>query len=243
MHGRTQTRADLTSRYRLRVASPLVRGLLGCLIGSILALSACVQSPDGPAPRPNVLLVSIDSLRSDHVHAYGYERETTPTIDALASEGVRFATALSPTSWTLPAHVSLLTSKPPEQHRVSKARRALGRRALTLAEVLRAAGYATAGFVSGPFLQTVHGYAQGFGVYNTDVIDADERQSRQDVTSADIVRLATEWLDAWRARRSVKPFFLFVHLYDVHFDYAPPAPYDRMFDPSAPEAPGGAFGI
>jgi arylsulfatase A-like enzyme len=66
----------------------------------------------------NVLLVSIDSLRSDHVHAYGYARETTPTIDGLARDGALFRTAVSPTSWTLPAHLTLLTSLPPEEHGV-----------------------------------------------------------------------------------------------------------------------------
>lgn len=205
----------------------------------VLAATACTPPPE-PAPRPNVLLVSIDSLRADHVHAYGYERETTPTIDALASEGARFETVLSPTSWTLPAHMTMLTAMPPEQHGVIKSKRALRPRALTLAEVLAASGYATAGFVSGAYLQTAHGYAQGFDVYDTSVLRGKEEEARADITSPEIVRLAQAWLQRWSEEKPRPPFFLFVHLYDVHFDYVPPPPYDTMFDLRAPEAPGGS---
>lgn len=213
------------------------RTAVGCTLVALLA-TACTRTPE-TVPSPNVVLVSIDSLRADHVHAYGYERETTPTLDALASDGVRFETALSPTSWTLPAHITLLTGKHPEQHRVIKSKRALAKRAVTLAEALRRAGYATAGFVSGPYLQDVHGYAQGFDVYDTDVISSEPEQSRKDVTSPELVRRATAWLESWQQTTPKRPFFLFVHFYDVHFDYVPPPPYDRMFDPEAPKAVGG----
>ena len=74
---------------------------------------------------PNILLVSIDSLRSDHLHAYGYPRRTSPAIDALANEGVLFQTAVSDTSWTLPAHMTILTALPQHQHQVSVDRRRL----------------------------------------------------------------------------------------------------------------------
>lgn len=210
---------------------------VACALIALLAI-ACTRAPE-KVPPPNVVLVSIDSLRADHVHAYGYERETTPTLDAMASGGVRFETALSPTSWTLPAHITLLTGKHPEQHQVIKSKRALAKRAVTLAEALHDAGYATAGFVSGPYLQDVHGYAQGFDVYDTDVISSEPEQSRKDVTSPELVRRATAWLEDWRQTTPNKPFFLFVHFYDVHFDYVPPPPYDRMFDSEAPEAVGG----
>lgn len=218
------------------------RATATCIALAMCALSlACTRAPEleEPSARPNVLLVSIDSLRSDHVSAYGYERETTPTIDALAGEGVRFDTAMSPTSWTLPAHISLLTAKPPEQHRVIKSKRALRSDAVTLAEALKAEGYDTAGFASGPYLRSVHGYAQGFDVYDTAAVGTDEERTRQDVTSPRVVQRVNDWLTGWSEREPHRPFFVFVHLYDVHFDYVPPPPYDSMFDPEALDAVGG----
>ena len=101
------------------------------------------------SPGPNILLVSIDSLRSDHLHAYGYSRQTSPAIDALAAEGVLFKTAVSDTSWTLPAHMTILTALPQHQHQVNVDLRRLSPSVLTLAEVLARSGYSTAAFVSG----------------------------------------------------------------------------------------------
>jgi arylsulfatase A-like enzyme len=210
------------------VLSASVRGLAALVLGALA--SGC--SGDAP-PRANVLLVSIDSLRADHVHAYGYARETTPAIDALARDGVLFRTAVAPSSWTLPSHLTLLTSLPPIAHRVESSRLRLSRRAVTLAEVLRGAGYETAGVIGGPFLRSAHGYAQGFDFYDESVVKGatEEREWNREITSPPLVDRALGWLRDWRARRSGRPFFLFLHLWDVHYDYAPPPPYDRMFDP------------
>ena len=196
------------------------------LLFTISTLCACVS---GEPPAPNVLLVSIDSLRADHVHAYGYDRPTSPNIDRLATDGARFATTISPSSWTLPTHVTLLTSLPPEVHGVVNARTRLSDEAWTLAEVFQSHGYATAGFVSGPNLRGFYGYRQGFDVYDDKSLGR-LKDLRGD-SSPTLVGLATDWLDGWNRAGRVQPFFLFAHLWDVHYDYSPPPPYDSMFDP------------
>ena len=117
---------------------------------ALALLSSCGEGE--PIPKPSsVLLISIDMLRADHVGCYGYERDTTPTIDALAGEGVRFAQQISSAPWTLPAHAALFTSLPGTLHGATDgAGTALSPEHQTLAEVYRRAGYATAGFHAGP---------------------------------------------------------------------------------------------
>lgn len=195
-----------------------------------LAAVGCRDDQALQQVRPNVLLISIDSLRADHLGCYGYERDTSPVLDGLAEEGVRFATVVSPTSWTLPAHATLFTGLPPEGHGLRLDARALTPEAHCLAEVFDAAGYATAAFVGGPFLRKMYGFDQGFHVYDESVVRS-FRESQSGVTSPDLVGLTTDWLDTRSASDDEAPFFVFLHLWDVHFDYTPPEPYDTLFDP------------
>ncbi len=182
----------------------------------------------GPAERPNVILISIDSLRADHLGAYGYSRATSPNIDALAAESVVFESAVSTTSWTLPAHVSMLTSLFSEAHGVIAAGDSLADSAATLSEVFQAGGYATAAVVSGPFLNRRFGFSQGFDVYDDETVSFTEiNDSHQGITAPLTHQRALEILDDV----ADEPFFLFLHYWDVHYDYAPPSPYDQMFDP------------
>ncbi len=207
----------------------LARGLAAA--AAAVAVSLALGSAGGSPVRPNILLVSIDTLRRDHVHCYGYARETTPAIDALAREGVRFDDAISVSSWTLPAHVSLLTALPPGIHRVYRPGSRIPEAVTTLAEVLHRAGYATAGFVSGPFLRSLYNYGQGFDLYDDSTSARGLGASHRGITSPRLLSLVTAWLDGWRVRRAGRPFFLFVHMWDPHYDYEPPPPYDRLFDP------------
>jgi arylsulfatase A-like enzyme len=179
------------------------------------------------------VLVSIDTLRADHVSAYGYARQTTPQLDRLAAAGVRFAQAFAAASWTLPSHVSLFTSQLPSRHGVQHDRVALPALATTLAETLAAAGFATAGFVSWIYVGERYGLAQGFDVYR-ELIDL----SRLEFASGGGAAQADAVIDAalgWLGSAPRRPFFLFVHLFDPHMDYAPPPPYDTLFggDPVA----------
>jgi hypothetical protein len=176
----------------------------------------------------NVVLISIDSLRADRLGCYGEAHDTSPTIDRLAREGVRFANATSPTSWTLPSHMSMLTGRYLLSHGVISETDRLNQSVPTLAEALRASGLATGGVVSTLFLHPRYGFARGFdyyddssisGITNFDLLRAEP--------APEVTRLAINWLRQQQNRR----FFLFLHFWDVHMDYIPPSPYDQMFDP------------
>jgi len=154
------------------------RGRAPRLALSILgaALLACGRAPSPASARPNVLLVSVDCLRADHLSCYGYARETSPTLDRLAREGVRFERVLATTSWTLPSHLSLLTGLPVSAHGIDDDRLWLRTaadgealpaplRAVFLPELLAGAGYATAGFYTWKYLEPRFGFGPGFDVY------------------------------------------------------------------------------
>ncbi|MBK7643256.1 MAG: sulfatase [Planctomycetes bacterium] len=203
------------------------------------ALCACSHAPKGP----NVLLISIDSLRADHLSCYGYPRATTPAIDRIASEGMLFEQHMSSSSWTLPGHASLFTGLPDSIHGAFDTGHKLPDAAHTLAERFQAAGYATQGFFAGPYLHPAFGFAQGFDSYldcasYASELDASAMQdpqqnkelnqkSHSDITNPTVYSAWQKWL----AGRGEKPFFTFLHLWDVHFDYIPPAPFDKQFDP------------
>lgn len=218
----------------MRPASTFTLALrIGCLAVVVGAIRSASESVVGSSPRrPNVLLVSIDSLRADHVHSYGYPKPTTPAIDSLARDGALFRTVVSSSSWTLPAHMTLLTAMAPEQHGVTRAWSRLSPDAVTLAEVLRDAGYATAGFVSGPTVRALYGFDQGFDVYDDrTAMQANRRLAHLGITAPKLVPIVEHWLEQWAGQSPRRPFFVFLHLWDVHYDYAPPPPYDAMFDP------------
>ena len=194
---------------------------------ALLSLVACSR----PEPTlPHVVLISIDTLRADHVGAYGYDRATTPALDRLAAESVRFDAAISPASWTLPAHMSLLTSMRPSVHGVEQDR-ALDLAATTLAEVLSGAGYRTSAFVSWVYVSEVYGFNQGFDEFRT-LID----RARVDLASGGGAQSAAQIVDAvqdWLPGKADRSNFLFVHFFDPHMDYEPPATHRTLFGASA----------
>lgn len=200
---------------------------LGGLLALGLGLGACGAS-EAPAPseaRPNVILISIDSLRADHLECYGYGRSTSPSIDALAAEGALFEQAIAQAPWTLPSHASLFTSLYVRTHQTGDVSRRLPPFP-TLATELGEAGYATMAVVGGTFMQTDFGLDRGFQQYDDELAKAGHRQSHRAITSPETLEKSLRLLDGTTA-----PFFLFVHFWDVHYDYIPPAPYDTLFDP------------
>ena len=145
-------------------------GLVGLLLAGVLAGSSCSREsqPAAPAPsgRPNVLLVTIDTLRADHVGCYGYTAAATPAIDGLASRGVRFVTVMSQAPLTGPSHATILTGLTPLGHGFrNNSGFALPASVHTAAETFRAAGYRTAAFVSGFPLDRRFGFDRGFELY------------------------------------------------------------------------------
>lgn len=211
-------------------------------VAALLVVLAAVARSEPPVPAGaawNVVLISLDTLRADHMTCYGYARRTTPNLDGLAARGVVFENAIAASSWTVPSHMSLFTGLYPSAHGVESVRLALDRKAVTLAEALRARGWKTAAFVSGPSLNGQMGFSRGFETYDDFTVtlsheanllgynDVENMSINQIVTNPIITRLATDWLRKNAGTR----FFLFLHYWDVHHDYIPPAPYDRAFDP------------
>jgi len=208
-----------------------------------LAAAGCTTEPlDGQVrangPRPSVLLVTIDTLRADHVHAYGYARATSPHIDALAADGVLFETAYAPSSATGPSHATLFTARQPLGHGVVRNGIALDPTMPTIASLLSDAGYQSAGFVSSYPVSRKFGFAHGFAHYDEDFGAAGGtmtskrwQRARGDERTLDRRGAATvDAAAAWLAQQpDGKPLFVWVHLFDPHAPYAPPAPYDATF--------------
>jgi arylsulfatase A-like enzyme len=185
-----------------------------------------------PAPSPaagsNVILISIDSLRADHLGAYGYPKPTSPEIDRLAAGGVLFRHSISTTSWTLPSHMSLLTGRSLLGHGVVSDDRSLPASVPTVAEAFQAGGYTTKAIVSAPYLHSRYGFPRGFDDYDDRTVYFETNEDSYRSVTAPKLLDATE---AYLAEAKDRPFFLFLHFWDVHYDYAPGAPYDTMFDP------------
>jgi arylsulfatase A-like enzyme len=173
---------------------------------------------------PNVLVISVDTLRADHLACYGYARPTSPRMDALAAEGVLFEQAYSPTSWTLPGHASMLSGLSPYRHGALESTRRIRDDVPLLAERLRQRGYRTAAIVNAPFVQARYGFARGFErfVEAFDVRDAEGYQPR---------------VEELLGQLPGPPFFVFVHYMAVHSPYTPPPRFNRFVSAGGP-APG-----
>ena len=169
---------------------------------------------------PNIVMVFMDTLRADHVHCYGYDRPTSPNLDRLARQGTLFENAVSQASFSLPSYATVFTSLYPSQHGMLESWKKLAPAAQTLAQVVAANGYRTAAFVGGGHLMPQYGLDRGFETY----------KSIGDFSSLFwTVPAALGWLDSRGA--DDKPFFLFVHGYDVHGPYGPPLGFAEMYDP------------
>jgi len=166
------------------------------------------QSPKG------IILISLDTLRADHLGTYGYHRDTSPAIDAFAKDNIVFENAVVQSPWTLPSHMSIMTSRYPSFHGVVHEGLSLSDEYVTLAELLKGAGYKTAAFVDGGYVSGVFGFDQGFDVYHDQRIGAEG-----------ILPKAQHWLDENKS----DSFFLFIHLFDIHSPYNPPPPYNSIF--------------
>ncbi|MGH9355127.1 MAG: sulfatase [Terriglobia bacterium] len=241
-------------------AFPAARWVLACgisvaiLCGGIIfysthRLPSYPPVPSGAAAtqRPNIVLIILDTVRADHLSCYGYARPTTPNIDRLAARGVRFKNAVAASSWTLPSVASIFTGLLPHQHGADWGD-AIASGPWTLAKILEAKGYETAGFNANPFYG-LGGWRlnKGFGVYVDDsyavrhnlavtfigqsalhalynrLIRYNQFDHR---TAADVNGDVIRW---YRHRDPSQPFFLFINYMDAHRPYLPPAPYDRRF--------------
>lgn len=171
--------------------------------------------------RPNILFILVDTLRADHLGAWGYERDTSPTIDRLAREGVMFLNTFAESSHTPPSTASILTSTYPDQHGVKHfLSLTLASKAVLLPEVLREAGYRTIASTANPLIAVRFGFGQGFDVFNELCLKRPTRGSAECITET--------------IRKSVRPDraeFVYIHMIDPHEKYTPPEPYREMFLP------------
>ena len=236
----------------------------------VATLVSCSPEPPPGKPRPrhpNVVLISLDSLRPDHLGCYGYrtrtDAQTSEHVDRLAAEGVLFENAVSTTTWTLPSHHALMSGLPDLAHGVLSDGYGPTRSRVQLAQLLADAGYATAGFYSGPYLGPQYGFGDGFerwenasgveeallaeppappdeGVKEasqgagglqqaaTEVAGKVEQSYHVTASSKRVSDAGRAWLEGRAAEG--KPFFLFLHYFDIHYDFAPPEEsYARAF--------------
>ena len=180
-----------------------------------LALAACGGAPEPQAP-PNVVILVLDTLRPDHLGTYGYDRPTSPHLDALAEHGVVFTEAQSPAPWTAPTLISMVTGLDPAVHGVTAFPEPLrlADEVPTLAELLRDRGYATAAFTEGGYASGVFGLDQGFDRF--EMVEGDYHADGSGPGSlAHRVDGVLDWLDA----RPDAPFLLFFHTFEPHLPY------------------------
>lgn len=186
------------------------------LAGLVLLAAGCGRTP----PPRNVLLVTIDTLRADHLSSYGYERRTSPALDAFLDRGTRFQTALAPAPLTAPSHASIMTGAYPSFHSVGiyNGDYALADTEETLAELCERRGLATAAVVSNPVLGSFVGLDQGFETYDDELESAELNRHLADQIAIDAIDKALETL----TEIEDEPFFFWLHLQDPHGPYDPP---------------------
>ncbi len=219
--------AAFSSAFRPRRGrTPPMRSIPFAAVAALVLLAACGREP-GPQPaasnqpRPNIVLITLDTTRVDAIgpEAVGIE---TPSFNALATHGLRFRQAYCAVPQTLPSHTSMLTGLYPAGHGVHENARPLAPSQPLLAEKLHDAGYRTAAFVSAFALARRFGLARGFDVY-----DDDTKPGLAERTAGETTDRVLAWLSA--APAQPQPAFLWVHYYDPHYPYTPPEPYRTRF--------------
>ena len=189
---------------------------LSLSVALLLFLSSapwCISLTQAKPPH-GIILISFDTLRADSLGIYGYHRNTSPFIDAFAQESIVFENAIAQAPWTLPSHMSIMTSLYPISHGVVETNLRLADEQVTLAELLRAGGYQTAAFTSGGPMSEVYGFDQGFDTYD-----------HKWITIEQLLPKVKKWLETNKAN----PFFLFIHSFDIHYPYKPPPPFNAIF--------------
>ncbi len=206
--------------------------MICCLVNASLGAE---QAPKKAFP-PDIFLITIDTLRADHVHCYGYENIQTPALDGLAKDGIRFAQAFTPSPITNTSHTSILTGLLPSSHGVTDFAVPLAPSHPTLAELLKGKGYHTAAFIGAVILDSktlAPGLDRGFDFYDNFPAHSQtkSRWERVERRGVEVVQHAETWMTAHPAGSH----FVWIHLYDPHDPYEPPPPYsqtykDRLYD-------------
>jgi len=239
--GRTVVRWALMRRLAIFMGIIFVRIFVGV---TLLGTSAwgqdsgqvSGQKPSRRTSSPDVFLITIDTLRADHVGCYGYKQVETPALDALAADGVRFTRAFTHSPITNTSHITILTGLLPSVHGVTDFGVPLSPQHVTTAELLKKRGYQTAAFIGAVILDSntlAPGLDRGFDFYDNfpAKTETKERWGRVERRGMEVVGHAETWFEKHRAG----PHFVWVHLYDPHDPYEPPAPFsdkykDHLYD-------------
>lgn len=197
----------------------------------ILLLAGCSNSPnDITGAKTNILLILIDTMRADHLHCYGYEREISPTLDSLAAEGTMWQNVQGQGAWTLPTMATIFSGLTEREHLAGirdDLQYALDEELITLPEIFKQNGYQTAGFYTVPVMGEGYGFDQG--------MDYCDMEGCTVIFPADVmVDKYLGWADSLYIPDT--PYFTVLHFFDPHFQYDPPAPWNGMF--SSPSHPG-----
>jgi arylsulfatase A-like enzyme len=226
----------------MAAASPRLRvfglpGFLGVTLAALLAASSCGGGGGTPGPggsasgaKPNVLLIAVDTLRADHLGAYGFRGDISPHVDALARRGVRLERYTTVVPTTLASFTSMLTGKHPHTHGVFRNGVHWPDGLEGIPSAFRKGGYETAAFIASYCLSSEFGVAQGFDRFDQNLTVPFESDPNNKLVrpAAEVTAAAVSWLTE---RRADRPFFAMVHYFDPHAPYQPPPPYDTMFDP------------
>jgi len=202
----------------------MTRRTLGLVVALALAVPVVTCKPAVRGNGRNLLLITLETTRADHLGTYGYERQTSPRIDRLASEGVVFDRFSSVSPRTNPSLASLMTSRYPHEHGVRNLLLTLESEQLTLAEALQSAGYVSGAIQTHPRLIAASGFAQGFDDYHDDVT--------AHPLAPQSVAAAVDWIR--EAASATRPWFLWLHLMDPHWTYDPPTGWRTEFGPDDP---------
>ena len=205
-----------------------------CLLCLAGLLAGC--GGKDPAPRPNIVIYLVDTLRQDHLGLYGYERETSPSIDALAEDSIVFKQAYATSAWTKASTGSLLTGLHPRQHGATSRSSPLSPQARLLTGYLGPLGYYSVGIVTNPFVVEHWGFNRGYDVFEDLGETLPEAGSWMQIQAEQVNQRAFEVLDA---RPEEQPFFLYLHSIDPHGPNVPSKPYDTLFTDN-PRPPGVA---
>jgi arylsulfatase A-like enzyme len=248
--------AGFSERWLRTVRKPLGWGLAVVTVAAVVGIGVFVAKPSfsgtvaqaapPPSGAPNIVFITLDTVRADHVSAYGYSRPTTPNLDRFARGGVLFENAIAPVSWTLASHASMFTGLLPQQHGANWAV-PLASSPWTLAEILQSRGYETAAFIgNSEYLEKGWGTAQGFETYDDDSVTVRHNFAQTLVGNAIIQPFyQTFWRFNWFDRRSAqqidasvfrwyqgrprRPFYLFINYFDAHDPYLASGAYDHRF--------------
>jgi arylsulfatase A-like enzyme/Tfp pilus assembly protein PilF len=210
-----------------RIACPPLKRL-ALVVAVVATVTTCARFTGSPSSETPVILISIDTLRSDHLPPYGYDRVSTPHLDALRADSILYERAYSHCPLTLPSHATMFTGLLPSANGVrDNVGYRIDAKVPTLAELLKRNGYATGAAISAFVLRRETGMGRGFDFYDDDV----EAIGKGDVighvqrAGNETFAAAEQWLD----KVEKTPFFLFVHLYEPHTPYTPPEPYRSQY--------------